>query len=232
VNDFKPVMKKKLLLLCLCSTFFCNAQKFTKPNYSKIKLAVQSKSSPLNYAKLKAKFEKADSSMTLKERRHLYYGFIYQDKYDPYLSSTYMDSLRKVLKIKSPAEAEFKQIVKFSDSILVDNPFNINAYNYKSYASSHLKDKKTEMAVFHQKKIIYDALLSSGNGLTKASAYYIIIPSHEHIILKLKGLKFGGSQSSIDQYEYLSVNENDDNIDGLFFELSASKNHMKNLFNK
>jgi len=224
-------MKKICLLVSLCLSLICHAQQFSPPNYATIKQKVNAPGSSLYYPKLVAKFQVADSSMTLVEKRHLYYGFVHQNKYSPYSRSDYVDSLNAVLKIKKMSRKDFSKLLNYSDSLLVDNPFNLNAYNYKSYAYSQLKEVALGEKIVAQKKIIIDAMMSSGDGLTKETPFYVISPNHQHFILKLLDLSYNGSQSAFDTIEFLSVDQNEQDITGIFFEVSAISEHMSKLFN-
>ncbi|MET2985659.1 DUF4919 domain-containing protein [Aureibaculum conchae] len=220
-----------ILLLCITIGFAQNST-IKKPHYDKIKKNIAQKTSNLYYPKLVEKFSNADTTMTLEEKRHLYYGFIHQKNYSPYTRSDYTDSLRITLKKKNYSPDDLKNIVKFSDSLLRYNPFSLKAINYKIYAEKQMNDSINLLKDYTKMRIITDAMLSSGDGHSKETAYYVISPTHEYSLLNLLGYKFGGKQSLTDHYDYLTLEENEYEIKGLYFDISASLNHMNNLFSK
>jgi len=225
------------VLLCLILTFcfglgFAQNMSIKKPNYNQIKKNINQKSSNFYYPKLLEKFSKADTTMTLEEKRHLYYGFIHQEGYSPYTRSDYTDSLRITLKKKDYSADDLNNIVKYSDSLLVHNPFSLKAINYKIYAEKRMKDSINHLKDYTKMRIITDAMLSSGDGHSKETAFFVISPTHEYNLLSLLGYKFGGKQNLIDHYDYLTLKENEYDVKGLYFDISASLNHMNSLFSK
>ncbi|MBR9914104.1 MAG: DUF4919 domain-containing protein [Algicola sp.] len=115
------------LLFMLCFQFLAVGQDwdFEKPNYKTIEKNIKDEASNLFYPNLMKRFKAADSTMTLEEKRHLYYGYSFQKDYSPYSHSDYEDSLRAVLQKDKLESVDFENIQKFGDSILSDNPFNI-----------------------------------------------------------------------------------------------------------
>lgn len=83
-----------ILFFLLVPPIHSQKDTFKKPNYKRIKRNVKKKSSDLNYVVLYKKFTSLRSKMTLEEKRHLYYGFVFQKKYNPFGFSKYHDSLR------------------------------------------------------------------------------------------------------------------------------------------
>ncbi|RPE00020.1 DUF4919 domain-containing protein [Aureibaculum marinum] len=228
-------MRKTLLCVILTYCFFVGYAQNTsvkKPNYDLIKKEISRKNSTFYYPKLIDKYNKADTTMTLEEKRHLYYGYIYHKSYSPYSRSDYSDSLRITLKKKNYNTSDLKNIVKYSDSLLKDNPFSLRVINYKIYAQKQMKDSIGVLKDYTKMRIVTDAMFSSGDGRSKETAFYVISPTHEHTLLNLLGYQFGGSQSLIDHYEYLTLVENEDELEGLYFNVSASLNHMNNIFSK
>jgi len=227
-------MKKISLLFTLLWSiiFFAQNDNFKKPNYPEIKKKIEQKNSKFNYLKLLKKYNQADSTLTIEEKRNLYYGYIHHPNYSPYSSREFTDKISAILNKKTITPEEYNSIITYTDALLKENPFDINAMNYKFYAYQQLGDSSAAIKVSSKIKIITDAILSSGNGLTKETAYFVIIPTHEYSTLNFLGYHFGGNQSLIDHYDYLSLKENEQNIEGLYFDVSVSLNFMSNLFEK
>lgn len=227
-------MKSILLLSIVFYSLhsFSQNSKFEAPNYKKIEKSIQKNTTNLFYDSLMTRFQKADSTMTLEEKRHLYYGFSFQPEYTPYPSSDYDDSLSALLRKETLSDLEFQKILEFGDSILLKNPFNLKTFIYQLYALDHFEDTTAFNNKITQYRIIIDALLSSGNGKTKKNAYYVIYIGHEYELLSVLDLEFDGSQSLIDQCDYLTVKKNEQGIEGLYFDISPSLEATMKMFEK
>lgn len=224
-------MKKILILLILCIGFqFGFAQKTKKPNYKKIEKVIKEKDSDFYYSKLQKKFEDADTTMTLNEKRHLYYGYRYQDSYSPYSHSDYQDSVRVISMKKELNFEDYELLDVYTDSILKQEPFNLRAMSAKLYALDKLFKRKKVGKVFFKANTVIDAILSSGDGLTKKTSYYVINPTHEYGMLDVLGYDFGGQQSLIEHYDYLTLGENENGIEGLYFDVTPSLNALSKMF--
>ena len=64
----------------------------------------------------------------------------------------------------------------------------------------------------------------------KKEAFYVIYTSHEYDLLNILGFQFGGSQSLIEHYDYLTLAENEAKIEGLYFDVSPCLNSMSKMF--
>ncbi|WP_299768423.1 DUF4919 domain-containing protein [uncultured Dokdonia sp.] len=227
-------MKKIILVSFIFMSFLSYSQDwdFEKPNYKKIEKNIKKKKSNLFYESLMNRFQNADSTMTLEEKRHLYYGYRFDENYSPYSRSDYGDSLRVVLQKEKLDSIDFIKVVDFTDKMLLDNPFDLNAINYQLYSLEQMGNKTTFNKKVTQLKAIVDALMSSGNGTSKKEAFYVIYTSHEYDLLNILGFQFGGSQSLIEHYDYLTLAENEAKIEGLYFDVSPCLDSMATIFKK
>ena len=227
---------KHIILILLAGSMLVNfsaySQKhtFKKPNYKKIKRVIKHRHSKFYYPALMKRYLKADTTLTLKERRYLYYGYVFQDTYFPYGTSNYIDSLKPLLNKKQPTVIELSEIIRLADSALLENPFDLRMLNYQLYAYELLSDKSDFDKKINQMKIIVDAMISSGNGLTKETAFYVIFITHEYDLLNILGFDFGGTQSLIEHYDYLKLADNSEQIDGLYFDITPCLNSLNQMF--
>lgn len=222
-------MKKAVLsLLFFFITFLSNAQeqKFVKPDYNQIEKAIINSSSNLYYPKLMDRFTKGDSTMTIEEKTHLYYGYTFQDAYSPYGSAKDQDKLFEILRKQNYSDDDYSKIVQYCDNILKEYPFDLRILNYQIYALEKTGPEERVKIKVTQLKAIIDAILSTGKGVEKSDPIYVISVSHEYDILDILGFKYGGSQSLIDRCDYLTLAENEYKIAGLYFDVSASLNSM------
>ena len=229
-----PQLLKNVLILFVCSAFLGGAsfgQNFEAPVYKKIEKAVKKKSSSLYYPNLMERFLAADSTLSLEERKHLYYGYTFQDDYSPYASSDYQDSLRTLFNSGELSEDDIRKTVAFSDSVLAQNPFDLRAINFKLNAFNRLKlQKEFDQSVIRMTMIL-DAIMYSGDGMTKETAFYVITVSHEYDVLSILELNSVG-QSLIEHYDYLELAENNAGIEGLYFDITPCLSSMSKMFSK
>jgi len=221
-------MKKLFLFLMLIITLtgFSQKNESTKPDYSAIEKQIKDKNSEFYYPELLKKFNASDSTITLEQRRHLYYGYTFQKEYDPYSESNQADSLRIMMKKGRHTEEDFQKISSLCDASLKENPFDLRAFNYKLYACQELRDEPEFIKNLTKMKIIIDALVSSGDGLTKETAFYVITTSHEYDLLNIIGLNFSGKQSLVKNHDYLEVTENAHGIKGMYFDVSPCLKYL------
>ena len=176
------------------------------------------------------KYENGDTTLTTEEKRHLYYGFAFQDNYSPYDSSDYTDSINTILKNNTLTKSDYQNIIRYTEFIFLKNPYNLQALNYALFAC----DKTDQINLFNkrvaQMNIIFDAVLSSGDGLTKKTAYYVTYINHEYAVLNILGFEFAGEQRLIEHYDFLKVGKNKYNIEGFYFDISPSLNHLNKMF--
>jgi hypothetical protein len=223
---------KYLFLSLICSIgFSAMAQnaKFFPPNYSEIEKNIKKRDSNLYYPKLMERFKNGDSTFTLDEKHHLYYGFIFQPQYSPYNLSTIQREINKINEKDSISTDDWKELQKSASVILDKNPFDIGTIEYFLIASENLNDLNSLQKGISQLRTVYDAIINSGDGLTKESSFYVIKVSNEYDVLRALELKMV-SQSLIKPYDYLKVAENELQIEELYFDISPSLNHMAKLF--
>ncbi|HEX8041026.1 MAG TPA: DUF4919 domain-containing protein [Chryseosolibacter sp.] len=211
---------------------FAQDWKFEAPNYKKIGRDIADETSSFYYPSLLARYTSGDSTLSLEERRHLYYGYTFQSAYAPYGRSEYEDSLRSVANKESLVERDYAAILIYTDRLLAYNPFDLRAINYRLFAHDKLGSRDEFAGYLTRMKIIVDAIMSSGDGKTKETAFYVISTSHEYDLINILGLQFGGKQSLIEHYDYLTLARNEPGIEGLYFDVSPCLDHLNKMFKK
>jgi len=219
-----------ILLLFPALVVYTQDWEFEQPNYKKIKRKIKKKNSPFYHESLMDRYLIPDSTFTLEEKRHLYYGYVFNKQYSPYALSEFHDSLKVIIHKEKHNKIELDAIIRFTDSILIAYPFDLRAINYQIYAfeqSGRIQDFEKRILQF---LTLVDAILSSGNGTCKEEAFYVINTTDEYVVLNILGFEFGGTQSLIDHYDYLTVSENEAGIEGLYFDISPSLNTLAKMF--
>src|SRR5690554_2151631 len=219
-------------LVFISSFIFSQKIKDTPPNYKSIEKIISKKKSNLYYPKLFKRYLDADTTMTSEEIRHLYYGYTFRTGYSPYGHSDLMDSLRNILREEEHTQKELTRVITLSDSILLEEPFNLDVMNYQLYAFKKMENKEAFKSKFNQMNLIVDAIFSSGDGISKETAFYVIYTEHEYFVINVIGFQFGGSQSLSGNFDYLELAPNDYNIKGLYFDVSPCLASLKAMFEK
>ena len=217
-------MKKVLLLfIVLCGCQLSAQAILEKPDYAQIEKSISDAASEMYYPKLMDRFRKGDTTMTLPQRRHLYYGFRFQKSYNPSGIPKEAQTLRTLLQNKPMSDADALEVITIGKKILTENPFDLRMMNVLLYASEQVKDMALFNTTLGQMKITVDALSSSGDGKSKQTAFYVINVSDEYQLLAVLGFQPAGKQSLVDaKYDYLEIKENPEGIKGLYFEVSPS----------
>ncbi len=76
-------MKKLIFIFILAFSVHGFSQDFSPVNYKKIEKNILKKKSPFFYTHLLKRFTDGDTLFNLDEKRHLYYGYIFQPEYNP-----------------------------------------------------------------------------------------------------------------------------------------------------
>ncbi|PID93802.1 MAG: hypothetical protein CSA95_05820 [Bacteroidetes bacterium] len=227
-------MKRLIILIAsifIISNAYSQEMKFERPNYKKIRREIKKRKSNLYYKKLFDRYINGDTTFNLNEKRHLYYGFSFQEDYSPYGISTYSDSLTIFYEKDTLTESDFNEIIKFSKLLLDENPFDLRALDNLNYAYYRLGNKELENLYNYKLLLILDAIMSSGDGISEKSAFYVIYISHEYDLLNALGFGFGGEQSfTTNGYDYLKLQDNEFGIEGFYFEISRSLEQLNLMF--
>ena len=218
----KYIISRLMIIMLLLPAFvsFGQSHKFKQPDYKKIEANITNKKSKFYFPVLMERFKKADLTLTLEEKRHFYYGYSFQPTYSSHGKTNFSDSINAILSKDEINENDLQRIIELGDLALAINPLDLQVMSYQLYVFGANPDSKQYKDKFTQIHIIIDAILSSGNGKTQETAFFVIFTSHEYEVLNMLGLEFGGKQQLIKQYDYLTVSKNDWGIKGLYFDIT------------
>lgn len=189
-------MRKLLIFLLTVSFGVARAQTadsiaVAAPDYPKIIAAVADVTSPYYYPKLMTRYEKGDTTLTLDDFRHLYYGYPEQRGYKPLLTSPYADSLEMAFGKKTRPEAnDYRRIVGFAREILKEEPFSMRDMNVLAFAYQMLDEPDKAAVQMFKIRGVLNAIRSTGTGLAEESPWYVIYMRDAQDVLNLIGAKF------------------------------------------
>lgn len=219
-------MKRICLFLIIFTAlaFNINAQDefFNAPNYSQIESNVKSQSSSFYYPNLLKKYFDANSSMSLEEARHLYYGYVFHENYVPTDTSSYNNKLAITLSRGSFTPSDYAEILEYSNALLLQDPFNLRALNAKLLVLAQQNNTEEYKKVAQQRSIVQNAIVSTGDGMTEKTAFYVIKVAHEYDILPFLGYTYGGEDKILrgNKVNYLSLGENRFGVERVYFNIS------------
>ncbi len=158
-------------------------------DFDKIKQETLDPNSRYYYPKLVKSFKSNDTIMNFEAYRNLYYGFIFQEDFNPFRHNDFegKDEV-EALYYKNPplSREECDKIARYAEMALDDNLFDIDQLNYYIYA---LKEKKKyARAAVRQYRLdkLIAAIMSSGRG-TEDEPWVVISPDHEYAIINFLG---------------------------------------------
>ncbi len=125
---------------------------------------------------------------------------------------------------------DLSAIIHLTQEALQEEPFNLNFLSYQIYAAGELQDYDSYNNALARANVVLDAILTSGDGKTPETCFYVIKVSHEYSLLNVLGFEFGGEQSVTGTVDYLKVAKNPEYIEGLYFDVSPSFMWMKGMF--
>ena len=202
---------------------FCQkAPKFEvkKVDFDQIKEEIINPKSKYFYPKLMQSYLSNDTILGFEGYRHLYYGYTFQEDYNPFRESEFSQAIEPLYYKKEFTRAECDSIEKYAEKTLNDNIFDFRQMNFYIFA---LKEKKKlARASIRQYRLnhLAAAILSSGNG-TKESPWVVISPNHEYDLLNFLGYVATGHKELDNNIDYISVNKTSKKSpDGFYFDAS------------
>lgn len=194
---------------------------YQKVVFSEMEAEVLTPSSPYYYPQIYAKYEKGDTTLTLDDYRHLYYGYMYQKEYEPHKESPYVDSLSNLL---SRDGAVFKDesamtAVRYLEKILDDRPFSLKFLNMMVYVyNEKVRDYKQALIYSYKFNMVLSAIFSSGNGREKTSPWMVLYRSDAQSILQFLGADVSKRVYITTNVEYYHLTKRQDDVRGYYFD--------------
>ncbi len=201
---------------------FAQSPDFEAPKYNEIEENIKNEFSNLYYPKLMERYNTGDSTFTADERRHLYYGYVFQSTYIPNEISEYNGKMSDLLAKQYLDDKDYEMILDYANELLKEDPFNMRALNAQLLVYAQKNDVESYKKIIQKKRNIQLAIIKSGDGMSKTTPYYVIKVSHEYDMLGFLGFQFGGTDMIVKRSNcnYLSLANNRFGIDKLYFDIS------------
>jgi len=226
-NSQKPFNMKQfcISLIFLFSFWALHAQEdFRVPDYEQIAQLIDDPQSDYFYPKLLAAFQNRDTSLTDLDYYYLYYGRTLQDDW---ISMTRFDDeeTRAILNKEAPTKEELLTAKKMLLSYLNENPVDLKRLYDLMVVTKMLEDPDYEKLRIQLQGLIV-AILQTGDGLSLETAFHVNKISDEYFLLAILGFNIDGSQSLFYPCDYLEVAENEEGIEGLYFNVQQHFNSL------
>ena len=229
-GDIFLFMKKLVFFLCLfvpCVSWAVtrphtgpDTLAMSVPDMSAVRLAVQDRTSPYYYPVLMDRYLRRDTTLTADDYRYLYLGYSFQEDYNPYRVSFYNTAIDTLYNRCSHTPEECKELVRYAHRILADNPFDLRRMAVLVYANN-LLDNESEVLFWHARiHHLVDAIISTGDGCTPETAWYIIEPVHAYDLLNTLGVIAESYDFCPPCYDYIQVYDLIGNARGFYFNVS------------
>lgn len=156
-------------------------------DFNKIKQITLDPKARFYYPNLMAEFKSNDTTMNFEAYRDLYYGYIFQEDYDPFRKSEFTTVVEQLYYKQTPlTRAECDSIEKYAELSLNDNIFDFDQMKYHIYALRQKKKyARADVRQFRLDRLIA-AIMSSGKG-TQEEPWVVIFPSHEYNLVNYLG---------------------------------------------
>ena len=161
-----------------------------------------------------------DTTMSIEAWRNFYYGYTFQEDYDPFRESVYSNKVEELYYKQPHSRAECDTIEHYAELSLNDNMFDMNQMNFYIYV---LKEKKKHArAAVWQYRLdrLIAAIMSSGKG-TKEEPWVVITPEHEYNIINFLGFVATGHETLDGGIDYIQVQPvAGKSAEGFYFDIS------------
>lgn len=222
-------MNRLLLFVSLLMPLFVLAQdeELLMPDYKQIKLEISDSSSPNYYPNLFSRFQEGDSTLTEENFKHLYFGYVFNDKYNPYETLPCDDSLAHYYRKDDLSTKDLKKVIVLLEKNLASAPFDLGTMDVLAYCYDIDGRNEDLVKMMNNMTGLVDAILNSGDGLSTKTAWHVISLSHEYDLIDILQFNFGGEQSLVDgPCDYLTIESNSYGFDGFFFNVSKPMEYL------
>ena len=130
-----------LLLATVTYTALAERKLEVKPvDFDRVKQVTQNPKSRYLFSNLERLYRSnTDTTMVLEDYRNLYYGYMFQEDYNPYRQSSYSNKVEQLYYKKPHSRAECDSIEKYAELSLDDNIFDFDQMQFYIFV---LKEKK------------------------------------------------------------------------------------------
>ena len=202
-----------------------------KPDYKAIGKAISDKSSPEYYPKLMERFQVRDTTLTDADIRHLYYGSILQDTYNPFSRNPKEKELQGYYRKDVLSEDDQKSLLELGRESLKKFPMDLRLMNFMAYCYHLQGNNEMAMKTSSLLQHIFGVILSSGDGKTCDTGFHVATVSDQYVLLNMLEMETTG-QSLVDHCDYMSLPKGKYKVDGIYFDITMILQKENEAFGK
>lgn len=179
------------------------------PDLDQIRREVTDPASRYYYPRLMGRYEQNETIMNLDDYRHLYYGYLFQEDFNPYRHNEASTKNESLYYKSTHTRAELDSIISYAETALEDNPFDLSQMNFLIYAlRARGKVNRANIWQYRLNHLI-QAIISSGTGADADHAWYVINPRHEYDIVNFQNAVVKGQHYEEPYYDLIEVEKKD-----------------------
>lgn len=224
LSHYCSSIKRHYILLFFLITMQIQAQQpsFSRVDFMEIRTAVSSEGSSFFFPVLFDRYQNEDTMLNMKEFRYLYYGFTFQENYQPYKKPEAESIIQELLMKDTLTLTDFSIIHNQCHEILQLHPFSTRYLLISAIACTQLSRPEEARKYYYQYDMIISTILSSGDGATEKSAWSVILISDEAEMISALGFQRTGQQKMLNKSlcDFVYVTSNEYGIDGFYFDIS------------
>ena len=218
-----------ILLVTLLATFIpkpsmAEGDELRVPNEDDILRHTLSTSSPYYYTNLMLAYQNGTEPLDDNGYYYLYYGYVYQDSYRPFVKNNALDLMLEIMagiNPERPTVGQLESLIERGIEAMELDPFNPKVLNMLAYAYGALGDKSREELYFNHLNGILRAIESSGTGRDEKSPWHILMFSHAYDIVASKGYAYNEGRIISRTVEFIPLlRKTHDKIKGFYFDYS------------
>lgn len=189
------------------------------PDEEDILAKIMDSESPFYYPAMMIRFMAGDLTLTEDHYFYLYYGFAYDDAYDPRAELPGENRILEIFaKTETPDREQAQTILDAARENMQVDPFNPGNINMMTFAYGTLNDTINEIISADRFAKILAAIKSSGTGQRENSPWHVLRFTHANDVVASMGFTIESRQVRTRTVEYIRLQRNPDNVRGLFFD--------------
>ena len=175
--------------------------------------------SPYYYPALMMRYKEGDTTLTLEDYRHLYYGYAWQSGYKPFETPPAKDQLMMMFGENMDIYAQDPaKILACCLEIMETEPFNPSTVNMMTYAYGQLGDTINERASARRLEMIVETIKSTGTGLKENSAWHVLYFPHATELMAFMDLQYKRPEIVSRTVEYIEILLPKERTKGYYFD--------------
>ena len=211
----KTITQLILSLLILCSTL----QAQVAPNNEQILRATIDSSSKYYYPSIHYRYMLGDTTLTIDDYYYLYYGYAYQDSYNPLEAIPAETAILAVLERSVDLDSiGAENLLKQCKEVMKADPFSPKNINFMTYAYTVLGDEVNAKISADRFNKVIKTIENSGTGLREKNPFHLLWASHAVDFVASKDLLVGKRRIMSRTVEHVALLEKFGDIKGYYFD--------------